>query len=166
MSVAYISLHGTVCDPGFHSFSNRRTEWRILKKEKKKKTINTVNFLFEKWELFVCMCTLDCVLLNVNMFVYVLLLTRTYIRMFAYVLACILTYLPIYSAVCWWDRVRQRKRVWVDKSEWVSEWRKMEMDCCNQNFFLLLTLWKLKVYFDLNMKCLFCGEFCWVNDDD
>ena len=26
-------LHGTVCDPGFHAISNRRTEWRPLKKE-------------------------------------------------------------------------------------------------------------------------------------
>ena len=33
------------------------------------------------------------------------------------------------------------------------------MECCNQNFFFFPTL--LKIYFDLNMKCLFCGEFCW-----
>ena len=56
-----------------------------------------VNFLFEKgWELFVCMCAKICILLDVTMFVYVLLLTRTYIRIFAYILACIFTYIHIF----------------------------------------------------------------------
>ena len=38
-----------------------------------------VNFLFEKWGSFECiMCAKVCVLFNVSMFVYVLLLLRMY----------------------------------------------------------------------------------------
>ena len=28
--------------------------------------------------------------------------------------------------------------------------------------FFFLTLWSLNVYFDFNLKCLFCSEFCWM----
>ena len=53
---------------GFMHFSFIRQS----KDLKKKKKINMVNFLFEKRRLFVCMCALVCVLLNVSMFVYML----------------------------------------------------------------------------------------------
>ena len=116
----------------------------------KKKPINMANFLFEKWGLFVCVpkfvcywtlvCLCMCSCLHIHMYVCVFLL--------AYIF-----YIFI-SAVCWWERVKQRKR--EEKSRWGR--RKWIVE----NFFFFLTLWLLKVYFDLNMKSLFCGEFCWV----
>ena len=59
------------------------------------------------------------------------------------------------STVCWWEG-RRWKEEGVRRKEWVKEGK---MDCCYQNFFYFLTL---KVYFDLNKKCLFCREFSWV----
>ena len=46
--------------------------------------------------VFACMCVKVGVLLIFSMFVYVLLLARTYIPMFAYVLGCIFAYLHIF----------------------------------------------------------------------
>ena len=61
-----------------------------------------VNILFEKSGLFVCMCALVCALLNMSIFVYVLLLARTYIRVFVYVLACIFTYIHTFPRSVDW----------------------------------------------------------------
>ena len=53
-----------------------------------KKNFNMVNFLYEKWMLFVCVCVPKFfALFNISMFVNVLLLARTYVRMLVYVLA-------------------------------------------------------------------------------
>ena len=52
-------------------------------------------------------------LLNVTMFVYVMLLARTYVRIFVYVLACIFTYLHIFLLSVGgkeWDQERECKQ--------------------------------------------------------
>ena len=58
---------------GFMHFAFIRVSEGILKVQ-----IYMVNFLSEKWELFVCMCAKVCVLLNACAFVYVLLLLCIY----------------------------------------------------------------------------------------
>ena len=70
-----------------------------------------VNFLFEKWGLFV----------YVPKFVYVLLLVHTYV--------CVCTGMHLYIYFCCLLMGRSGT-----KEEWV---RKEEMDRCNQNFFWL-----------------------------
>ena len=46
--------------------------------------------------LFVCMCALACVYLNVSVFVNTLSLVHTYLHISAYIMACIFTYIHIF----------------------------------------------------------------------
>ena len=70
---------------------------------------------------------------------FVLLLVHTYVRIFVYVLACIFTYLEIFPLIVGgkeWDKGRESEKRRVREGG-----REEEMECCNQNFFLFLTLW-------------------------
>ena len=92
-------------------------------------------FFFEKWGLFVWMCAKVCVLLNVSIFAYVLLLAGTYICMFAYVLAYIFTYIHIFSLFVdgkGWDKGKDCEK----GNEWVR-WGNGLL----QSEFLFLILW-------------------------
>ena len=92
------------------------------------------------------------------MFVYVLLLTLTYIRMFAYVLTWILTYLHIFPLL-------------VDEKEWGEgrEFEKRKVDEGGENWllrsdFLFLSNFMVAkglFWFEYEMF-VFGGEFCWV----
>ena len=156
-------LHGNVCDLEFHAFCIRQTEWRFFLK----KTINMVNFLFEKWGLFVCVCMCVCVskfvLLNVSMIVNVLLFTRTYIRMFVYVLLCIFTYVHI-SAVCCSEGVRQKKET-MKRREW---WRDGGNRLLQSKWFLFLSNFMVAkdlFWFEYEMS-VFWGILLSDDDDD
>ena len=67
------------------------------------------------------------------------------------------------SAVCGWEELRRRKRVWEGKCGWEKGVGKGLLQ--SEWFLFLLILFNFmtaKCLFDVNMKCLFCGEFCWV----
>ena len=100
--------------------------------------------------------------LNLNVFVYVLSLAHIYIyierRISAYIMASSYVY-PYFR--CLLVERGEAKEESVRREENVRrEWKN---NCYHQNdffFLLVLTLYLIaKGLFDVNMKCLFCGEF-------
>ena len=128
--------------------------------------VNMIEFLcWWCWKVdFVCvyiclsLCVFECYS------VCVCAVTRAYIYMYICAYNCM--HLNIYthiSAVCSWEVVSQRKRMWEKKSGWGVGGKK---NCFNQNnFFFLLILSYLiaKGLLEVNMKYLFHDEFfeCW-----
>ena len=136
---------------------------------KKKRLINRVSFFSKRTGAYLCVCVQRfCVLLNVIMFVYVLLLARTHIRLFEYILTCIFTYvhiLPLSIVGMGWDQGKEFEKRRV-AGERVRKW----IDAIRMIFppsIILINFMVAKGLFDLNMKCLFSGEFCkwwwWLN---
>ena len=106
-------------------------------------------------------CVNDCLsLVYYRMLVFVLCCSRGHI----YIWWCLYrdTSLHIYicthiPAVGWWKGVRRRKRVRERKSG-----RGRGNGMLQLEFLFLSNFMIAKGLFDVNMKCLFCGEFCWV----
>ena len=129
-----------------------------------KRSINMVNFFDWTGILFVFMCAWVCVLLNVSIYVCVYAVAHTYIDTYI----CAYNGIDIYiythiCAVCCWEGVKQRKRAWEEKSGWEGRVRK---ELLPSEWFLFLLVQPnfpiAKSLFDVNTKCLFCGEFYWV----
>ena len=86
-----------------------------------------VNFCLKSRGVFVYMCAYVCVPVNVCMFVYMLLLARTYIRIFAYIVACIFTYVYSYFRSLLFVRSETKEEA-VRKEQWVKRGCGMDGD--------------------------------------
>ena len=103
--------------------------------------------------------------LNASVFVHVLSLAHTYILISALIMACIFTYIHKYFRCLLVGRGEAKEKNDRREGSVKRGWKK---NCFSQNdffFFLLLILTNFiltKGLFDVNMKCLFRGEFYWV----
>ena len=126
-----------------------------------------VNFLFEKFFFYMCICVPKFVrmrawislLLNVSSFVYVKLLACTRIHMFACILVCNFSYVHIFLLSVngnGWDKGIECEVVKVDNEEVGNGL----LQSPRLSLLILSNFLIAKGLFDVNMKCLFCGEFC------
>ena len=86
------------------------------------------------------MCVCVFVLMNVSMFVYDLSFAHPYIHIFVYVVAGIFTY--------------------IHKGRMGEEWGRGELFQSAFLFLFILPIFLIvKNLFDVNIKCVFCGEY-------
>ena len=92
------------------------------------------------------------------MFVYGLLLVCTYVHISGHIMVCIFAYIHIFPLSV---GGKGQDKESVRREEWVR--RRWKKSCYNQKnlfFLLILPIFLIaKGLFDVNMKCLFCGEF-------
>ena len=126
-----------------------------------KRPINMVNFLYEKWGLFyACVSKLVCHWMLVYLWMCYGSRVNIYVCLRIYWHVSLHIYIYFNSLLLERGKTKEergRREQVVEEGErnisWQSEWF----------FSLILPKFLIaKSLFDVNMKCMFCVEFCWV----